>query len=65
MARGKPSSTVAWLADDPGMPRSTDENVSEVGMTAKLALGPVRVRTPFLMVVAEESKVVCSLPRYW
>ena len=34
LASGKPSSTVACDADDPGMPSRTDENVSEVGMTA-------------------------------
>ena len=31
---GKPSSTVAWLALDPGIPMSTDVKVSDVGMTA-------------------------------
>ena len=34
LASGKPSSTVAWLALDPGMPISTEEKVSEVGITA-------------------------------
>ncbi len=34
LASGNPSSTVAWLADDPGMPISTDEKVSDVGITA-------------------------------
>ena len=34
LASGKPSSTVAWLAVDPGMPSSTEANVSEVGTTA-------------------------------
>jgi hypothetical protein len=34
LASGNPSSTVAWLADEPGMPSSTEENVSDVGMTA-------------------------------
>ena len=34
LERGKPSSTVAWLEDEPGMPIRTEENVSEVGMTA-------------------------------
>ena len=33
-ASGKPSSTVACEALDPGMPISTEVNVSEVGMTA-------------------------------
>ena len=34
LAIGNPSSTVAWLALDPGIPISTDEKVSEVGITA-------------------------------
>ena len=34
LARGKPSSTVAWLALEPGMPIRTEEKVSEVGITA-------------------------------
>ncbi len=34
LASGKPSSTVAWEADEPGMPISTEEKVSEVGITA-------------------------------
>ena len=34
LASGKPSSTVAWEADDPRIPINTDVNVSEVGMTA-------------------------------
>ena len=33
-AKGKPSSTVAWEADDPGIPINTLENVSDVGITA-------------------------------
>ncbi len=33
-ARGKPSSTVAWLAERAGMPISTEEKVSDVGITA-------------------------------
>ena len=31
---GKPSSTVAWLAEEPGIPIKTDAKVSEVGITA-------------------------------
>jgi hypothetical protein len=31
---GKPSNTVAWLDDDPGIPINTDAKVSEVGTTA-------------------------------
>ena len=33
-ASGKPSSTVAWDEAPPGMPSSTEENVSEVGFVA-------------------------------
>ncbi len=33
-ARGKPSSTVAWLADEPGIPIKTEAKVSDVGITA-------------------------------
>ncbi len=36
--RGKPSSTVAWLALEPGMPISTDVNVSDVGITATMPI---------------------------
>ena len=32
--RGNPSSTVAWLALEPGIPMSTEVNVSDVGITA-------------------------------
>ena len=32
--RGKPSSTVAWLALEPGIPMSTEVKVSDVGITA-------------------------------
>ena len=33
-ASGNPSSTVAWEADEPGIPISTEAKVSEVGITA-------------------------------
>ena len=33
-AIGKPSRTVAWEAEEPGMPMSTEAKVSEVGITA-------------------------------
>ena len=36
LASGKPSSTVAWLAVEPGMPISTEANVSDVGTTATM-----------------------------
>jgi hypothetical protein len=35
LASGKPSSTVACEADEPGMPIKIDENVSDVGRIAK------------------------------
>ena len=38
LAIGKPSSTVAWDADDPGMPIKTDANVSDVGTTATMPI---------------------------
>ena len=34
LARGKPSSTVAWLALEPGIPMRTEAKVSDVGITA-------------------------------
>ena len=37
-AMGKPSRTVACEADDPGIPISTDANVSEVGTTATMPI---------------------------
>ncbi len=33
-ASGNPSSTVAWLADEPGIPMRTEAKVSDVGITA-------------------------------
>ena len=36
LAIGNPSSTVAWLAEDPGIPIKTDAKVSDVGTTATM-----------------------------
>ena len=38
LARGKPSSTVAWLALEPGIPIMTEVKVSPVGMTATMPI---------------------------
>lgn len=37
-ASGKPSSTVACEAEEPGIPMSTEENVSDVGTTATIPI---------------------------
>ena len=45
LAMGKPSSTVACDADEPGMPISTEAKVSEVGTTATMPTISARPRT--------------------
>ena len=45
LAMGKPSSTVAWLADDPGMPIRTEAKVSDVGTTATMPIISARPST--------------------
>ncbi len=45
LAMGNPSNTVAWDADDPGMPIRTDANVSEVGTTAIMPIINARPKT--------------------
>ena len=44
LAMGKPSSTVAWLAEDPGIPIRTDAKVSDVGTTATIPTISARPR---------------------
>ena len=48
LASGKPSRTVAWLDDPPGIPSRIDEKVSPVGMIA---------RRPISMASAETSSM--------
>ena len=45
LAMGKPSSTVAWLAEEPGMPMRTEAKVSEVGTTATMPIISARPST--------------------
>ena len=42
---GNPSSTVAWEADEPGIPIRTDAKVSDVGTTATMPIISARPRT--------------------
>ena len=45
LARGKPSSMVAWLELDPGIPMSIEVKVAEVGMTATSPMSVARADT--------------------